>query len=209
MAHRFPKKLDGDEDDDPVPKPGPSQPRRQDFGPSQSNQLHGIRKSAETTRRSGEHNRYDADPQVLSDDFGHRLELRDEEAAPKRPPRPVANPDLFRPSTTSGGTTDLAAATADHNRDRQPSPSAGGAKQGKWQPLTSVEPNPETEDHDPFSLGDSDEETDIKKDVRPEDTERLKKAADEAAGSTKSAEGAPALKPADEKGTALKAAAEP
>jgi hypothetical protein len=75
----FQKKLDGDEDDDPVPQPGPSQPRRQDFGPSQSNQLHGIRKSAETTRRSGERDRYDADPQVLSDDFGHRLELRDEE----------------------------------------------------------------------------------------------------------------------------------
>lgn len=71
------KKLDGDEDDDPVPKPGPSQSQRQDFGPSQSNQLRGIRKSAETNRQSGE--RYDADPQVLSDDFGHRLELKDDE----------------------------------------------------------------------------------------------------------------------------------
>jgi hypothetical protein len=71
------KKMDGDEDDDiPVhPQPGP---RRQDYGPSKSDQLLGIRKSAEG-RRSGERDRYDADPQVLSDDFGHRLELRDDE----------------------------------------------------------------------------------------------------------------------------------
>lgn len=51
--------------------------RRQNFGPSQSDQLHGIRKSAEG-RRSADRERYDADPRVLSDDFS-TLELRDNE----------------------------------------------------------------------------------------------------------------------------------
>ena len=74
----FQKKIDGEENDEPIPRPGGSQQVRRDFGPSQSNQLHGIRKSAEAARRSSERDRYDADPQVLSDDFGHRLELKDE-----------------------------------------------------------------------------------------------------------------------------------
>ena len=45
--------------------------------------------------------------------------------------------------------------------------------------MTSVAPHPEVDDHDPFSLGDSDdEEKDAKKqDTNPEDTERLKNAA--------------------------------
>jgi hypothetical protein len=80
----FQRKLDGDEEEDPI-APGPSQPqqKRQDFGPSTSNQIYGIRKSADGTRRSGDRDRYDADPQVLSDDFGHRLELRDDEGIPR------------------------------------------------------------------------------------------------------------------------------
>jgi hypothetical protein len=47
--------------------------------------------------------------------------------------------------------------------------------------LTSVQPHPEPDDHDPFSLGDSDdEEKELKaKDTNPEDTERLKNAAQE------------------------------
>jgi hypothetical protein len=43
--------------------------------------------------------------------------------------------------------------------------------------LTSVAPNPEPDDHDPFSLGDSDDEDSKTKDTHPADTERLKKAA--------------------------------
>ena len=50
-------------------------PQRQNFGPSQSDQMHGIRKSAEQ-RRSADHNRYDADNRVIGDDFA-RLEMRD------------------------------------------------------------------------------------------------------------------------------------
>jgi hypothetical protein len=49
----------------------------------------------------------------------------------------------------------------------------------KWQPLTSVAPNPEPDDHDPFSLGDSDDDEAKTKDIKADDTERLKKAAED------------------------------
>jgi hypothetical protein len=50
----------------------------------------------------------------------------------------------------------------------------------KWQPLSATSPSP-VADHDPFSLGDSDDERDSKsKDLKSEDSERLKKAAAEA-----------------------------
>lgn len=77
----FRKRIEGDEDD---PYNGPPridslpQHHRQDFGPSQSDQLYGIRRSAERSRRSGDTERYDADPHVIGDDFA-ALELRDEE----------------------------------------------------------------------------------------------------------------------------------
>lgn len=52
------------------------------------------------------------------------------------------------------------------------------SKSAKWQPLTSVAPNPEADDNDPFSLGDSDDEKESKgKDLREVDTARLKEAA--------------------------------
>lgn len=71
------KKLDGepeqyDQYGNPVPPP-----RRHNFGPSQSDQMHGIRRSAEG-RRSADHNRYDVDNRVLGDNF-EALELRDDE----------------------------------------------------------------------------------------------------------------------------------
>jgi hypothetical protein len=82
----FTKKLDGDSEPDeydrygnPVhrdqQRPAQSAPQRQNFGPSQSEQMYGIRKSAEQ-RRSADHNRYDADNRVLGDDFA-QLEMRD------------------------------------------------------------------------------------------------------------------------------------
>ena len=86
----FTKKLDGepDEYDDYGNAVHPERSRdrgdgrqssqqRQNLGSSQSDQLYGIRKSAEM-RRSAEHNRYDADNRVLGDDFA-QLELRDNE----------------------------------------------------------------------------------------------------------------------------------
>lgn len=53
--------------------------QRRNFGPSQSDQLRGIRRSAEA-RRSADHNRYDNDNRVLDDDF-EALELRDDEGS--------------------------------------------------------------------------------------------------------------------------------
>lgn len=61
-----------------------------------------------------------------------------------------------------------------------------GTKASKWQPLSSVDPNP-IGDNDPFSLGDSEDEKDTKEkpkeasaDAPLDDNERLKKAAAEA-----------------------------
>jgi len=75
----FRKKLDGDnEDGDGIVHPGGSNQQRQNYGPSQSDQLNGIRKSTEHSRRSGDRERYDADNRMLGDDF-EALELRDDE----------------------------------------------------------------------------------------------------------------------------------
>lgn len=78
----FKKKLDGEPDEyDRYGNPVPPRDERQNFGPSQSDQLHGIRKSAET-RRSSDRERYDNDNRMLGDDF-EALELRDEEGMSK------------------------------------------------------------------------------------------------------------------------------
>lgn len=160
--------------------------------------MHGIRKSAEQ-RRSADHNRYDADNRMLSDDFA-QLEMRDNEGPPPRTSsRPHANPDLFKPTPVSppqSGPVDEVDALY-----RNPSPnnqsSQGKSSGKKWQPLTSVAPNPEPDDHDPFSLGDSDDEESKTKDTNPADTERLKKAASNKEAAPASAE----LKPAERKGS--------
>ncbi|KAF9694445.1 hypothetical protein EKO04_007488 [Ascochyta lentis] len=204
----FKKKLDGEPDDyDQYGNPvhtdrehGQSSQSRQNFGSSQSDQLYGIRKSAEQRRsadmrRSADHNRYDADNRVLGDDFA-QLEMRDNDLQ-QRSNRPSANPDLFKPTPVSppqSGPVDEVDALY-----RNPSPNnQGQGKSGgkKWQPLTSVAPHPETDDHDPFSLGDSDDEDNKTKDTNPEDTERLKKAADAKDGATSGE-----LKPATRSGS--------
>jgi hypothetical protein len=203
----FKKKLDGEPDDydqygNPVQRErGQSSQGRQNFGPSQSDQMYGIRKSAEQRRsadmrRSADHNRYDADNRVLGDDFA-QLELRDNDPHQRSSSRPSANPDLFKPTPVSppqSGPVDEVDALY-----RNPSPSSQGGKSGgkKWQPLTSVAPHPETDEHDPFSLGDSDDEDSKTKDTNPEDTERLKKAAEAKAKESTAAE----LKPATRSGS--------
>ena len=60
---------------------------------------------------------------------------------------------------------------------------ATAAKSSKWQPLSSVDPAPMTE-NDPFSLGDSDDEKDAKPiQLQDEDEDaQVKKATDEAMG---------------------------
>lgn len=76
-------------------------------------------------------------------------------------------------------------------QQRSPSP-ATGAKGKKWQPLTSVAPAPavegDVEDDDPFAVGDSEGEgaegrkggkEEKERDLRGEDSERLKRMASE------------------------------
>jgi hypothetical protein len=75
----FKKKMDGEEEEDLYSeRPGGSQDR-QNFGSSQHDQLYGIRKSSERGRRSGDRERYDADPHILSDDFT-ALQMQDNES---------------------------------------------------------------------------------------------------------------------------------
>ncbi|EAU30681.1 conserved hypothetical protein [Aspergillus terreus NIH2624] len=143
------------------------------------------RRSGDMSRRSGDRERYDADPQVLSDDFS-ALELRDTEAPPPRPPRPLANPNLYKTSPSpdrrkvsfqEGPPTEIGDL---YNASEPARRSPAGGKQSKWQPLSTVEPSPVGE-NDPFSLGDSEDEKDHKtKENSTEEGERIKKATAEA-----------------------------
>ncbi|KAL4774806.1 hypothetical protein BDW60DRAFT_214752 [Aspergillus nidulans var. acristatus] len=152
------KKIDGEEDDGNTP----------------STRVYGEesygrpRRSGELGRRSGDRERYDADPQVLSDDFSV-LELKDSEAPPARPPRPLANSTLYKSSSPSpdrrkvsfqeGPPTEIGNLYDASEPAKRQSPAGG--KSSKWQPLATVEPSPIGE-NDPFSLGDSDDEKDTK-----------------------------------------------
>ena len=143
--------------------------------------------------------RYDADPQVIGDDFS-KLDLKDGEAPPRTSSRPLANPNLFKPSSLarkssspgSGRKVSFQAGPPEEIRDLysgSPKPTsttqtpAAAAKSSKWQPLSSVDPAPMTE-NDPFSLGDSDDEKDAKPIQLQDDDEdaQVKKATDEAMG---------------------------
>lgn len=115
--------------------------------------------------------------------------------AAHRSTRPLANPDLFKP-------TPMVPKAEGRKVSFQPRPIEdldiyGGSpanepsttsvpKPSKWQPLSAVAPSPMGEtDNDPFSLGDSEDEKESKdrvggKEIRMEDGERLKKAAAEA-----------------------------
>ena len=218
----FKKRIDGDDDDEDLYSGSSSsnaRPARQNFGPSQSEQMYGIRKSAEhTPRRSVEQQRYDSDPHVLDDSEFSRLELRDDEArksprlsnqwislanptttAPAQPPRTSSrlptNPDLFKPQPKPPQSGPVDEVDAFDRKNPDPSSSTpNNAK--KWQPLTSVAPNPE-EDNDPFALGDEDDDVpnDKTEDLRKDDTDRLKNAA-RASISAESGEGAK-LKPTE------------
>jgi len=200
----FKKRLDGDEDEDEdlyaSSQAGSRQNTgnwggRKDFGSSQSEQMYGIRRSAEQARRSTEAQRYDADPHELGEDEFERLELRDDEAPPPQPPRTssrkAANPDLFKtqPKPPQSGPVDEVDAA-----ERRLAGKEASDKDRKWQPLTSVTPTPE-DDNDPFSLGDDDEDKDKTEDLRKEDTERLKESARNSV-SAGAGEGAP-LKPTE------------
>jgi len=191
------KRIDGEGDDDASPEthgsPGSAgyRPRRSGDG-----------------RQSSDYNRYDADPAVLSDDFAGIQMNDDDEAPPRRSTRPLANPDLFKPTpaTPKSGDGRKVAFQGGPPEEIKPQSSQPGAgdnnstpgKQSKWQPLSAVDPSPVGEgDNDPFSLGDSEDEKETKdrvggKEVRTDDAERLKKAAAEAMSDTI---GGPEVKP--------------
>ncbi|KAI9376838.1 hypothetical protein BJX61DRAFT_5205 [Aspergillus egyptiacus] len=169
------KKFDGEEDDEDEHGYG-----EQSYGQP--------RRSGDMGRRSGDRERYDADPQVLSDDFS-ALELRDSEAPPPRPPRPLANsslhksaspsPDRRKVSFQEGPPTEIGN-VYDASEPAKRQPPVGG-KPSKWQPLSTVEPSPIGE-NDPFSLGDSDDEKDdkAKENTTTEESDRVRHATVEA-----------------------------
>lgn len=122
------------------------------------------------------------------------------QTAPVQPQRPFggSNPNLFKPPPPSKSpkpgerkvsfrdtVEDIDAYNASPRvppKDNAAAPGPGGtAKTSKWQPLSPVDPNPIVE-NDPFSLGDSDDERELKdkttggKEIKMEDTERLKQA---------------------------------
>jgi hypothetical protein len=82
--------------------------------------------------------------------------------------------------------------------------SSTGNKPSKWQPLSTVEPSPVAE-NDPFSLGDSDDEKDIKTKEQPtlSESDQIKKATAEAmsdeVGSSKDKDTKDASKPDETK----------
>ncbi len=116
-------------------------------------------------------------------------------APPPRPARPLANPDLFKPTPSTPGATgsarkvsfqagppsEIRSATPPTKSERKPSPAGG--KSSKWEPLSAVEPSP-TADNDPFSLGDSDDDREVTKpkNATVEDEDKVQKAAAEAMG---------------------------
>ncbi|PHH86599.1 hypothetical protein CDD83_10000 [Cordyceps sp. RAO-2017] len=160
--------------------------------PTQPQQGQPSRRRGEASRRSGDYERYDADPQVLSDDFAGMKFSSDGTPANNqglhRPPPPSSSP---RPGDGRRvGFKDEAEEINMYDASPKLPPRDGGpaaaaaaaAKASKWQPLSKVEPNPIV-DNDPFSLGDSEDEKDAKdkpKDAKTDDDERLKKAAAEA-----------------------------
>lgn len=151
-----------------------------------------FRRPGESSRRSGDYERYDADPQVLSDDFAGMKFSSD--GTPIN--RPMANTGMYKPPPPSaspkpstGRRVGFKEETEEINmydssprvppKDAAP---AGSAKASKWQPLSTVEPSPIAE-NDPFSLGDSEDERETHqkpKEEKSDDNERLKKAAAEA-----------------------------
>ena len=71
----FKKKIDGEDDED---FQGPPPPAASGYNAASTRPSPFGRRSGEYPRHSADHDRYDADPQVLGDDFTN-LHLRDHE----------------------------------------------------------------------------------------------------------------------------------
>lgn len=79
------KKIDGDDDQDIQGRPVQT---TSSYDTRPSPQVYGSRRSGDLERRSVDRDRYDADPQVLGDDFAG-LQMRDHEGRLKRIPYTV------------------------------------------------------------------------------------------------------------------------
>ncbi|KAK4216137.1 CUE domain-containing protein 5 [Rhypophila decipiens] len=136
------------------------------------------RPSRDPSRRSADYDRYDNDPELLSDDFAG-MKFRSD-GTPVQNNRAFGNPNLFKPPPPSKSpkpgdsrrvafsetVEDIDAYNASPKLPPKDIPAtggaaAGGAKASKWQPLSTVEPSP-IADNDPFSLGDSEDEREVK-----------------------------------------------
>lgn len=186
----FRKRLDGEEEGEGDQFSNQSPQANQNYGAPPA---FGNRRSQDA-RRSADLQRYDADPQVIGDDFS-KLELRDGEAPPRTSSRPISNPALSRTGTgevrksspASGRKVSFQSGPPEEIRNTySPSPKPAAVqpsttnKSSKWQPLASVEPSPVGE-NDPFSLGDSDDERDAKPiTMKDDEDERVQKATSEA-----------------------------
>lgn len=165
----------------------PQQPQQQ-YG--------GYRRSGEASRRSGD---YDADPQVLSDDFAG-MKFNSDGTPTSRTTATFPGPQRgssLSPRPSDGRRVGFKEETEEISMyDSSPrvppkdGPTKSSVKGSKWQPLSAVEPSP-IGDNDPFSLGDSEDERDNNnsgkenkdhkiKEPTEDESERLKKAAAEA-----------------------------
>ncbi|KAK5631283.1 hypothetical protein RRF57_006997 [Xylaria bambusicola] len=187
------KKIDGEYDSD-----------EDETQPSKHRPHGGLgRRSGEGSRQSTDYHRYDADPQVLSDDFaGMRLNpdgsmsyysiapttTTNKNSAPSG--QSSSNPNLNKPLPNATKPDGRKVAFRDTVEDiglydaspklppKEGTTSPPTSKQSKWQPLSTVEPSPIVE-NDPFSLGDSEDEKESKggsREIKLEDSERLRAA---------------------------------
>ncbi|PFH61988.1 hypothetical protein XA68_15530 [Ophiocordyceps unilateralis] len=139
--------------------------------------------SREATRRSGDYHRYDADPEVLGDDFAGMGISSDGNASGTTLPKQTT------PSRTDEGrrvgfkdTEEINMYDASPTTTSKDPMSTGATKTSKWQPLSKVEPKP-IADNDPFSLGDSEDEKETKdkiKEAKADEGDKVKTAAAEA-----------------------------
>lgn len=107
---------------------------------------------------------------------------------PKKPQRPLANPNLFKPSSPAASERKVSfqSGPAEEIDDLYSGSSKASNQQSstnkfsKWQPLSAVEPSPVAE-NDPFSLGDSDDDKETRtKESRSDKANQLQAATSEA-----------------------------
>ncbi|CAD6499472.1 BgTH12-07877 [Blumeria graminis f. sp. triticale] len=151
------KKIDGEDEEDNMPH---------DYGAS-----YRPRRSNEDVRRSGDYNRYDADPQVLGDDFAG-IQMNSDGTLARPITDRIADQMLFEPQpaiakvSNNRAISDQGTISSEkdiYNASPKPTINSAPIKQSKWQPLSSAKSKVVGEtDNDPFSLGDSEDEKEVK-----------------------------------------------